>query len=68
MALTDAAIRSAKADQKARKLTDAGGLFLFITPNGSKLWRLGYRFDGKQKTLAFGSYPLIGLRRSAAAA
>ena len=61
MALTDAAVRTAKADQKPKKLTDGGGLFLFVTPSGSKLWRLGYRFDGRQKTLAFGSYPLVSL-------
>lgn len=61
MALTDTAIRAAKPAAKARKLTDAGGLFLFIPPAGSKLWRLAYRFSGKQKTLALGSYPTVSL-------
>ena len=43
------------------KLSDAAGLHLLIKPNGSKLWRLAYRFAGKQKTLALGAYPIISL-------
>lgn len=43
------------------KKSDGGGLFLLVTPTGGKLWRLSYRFDGKQKTLAFGQYPAVGL-------
>jgi Arm DNA-binding domain len=38
-----------------------GGLQLFVQPRGAKLWRLAYRFDGKQKVLAFGIYPVISL-------
>ena len=57
MPLTDVAIRNAKPDRKPSKLSDGGGLFLLITPQGSKLWRFAYRFAGKQKTLALGSYP-----------
>ena len=44
MPLTDTAIRNAKSKQKAVKLSDGGGLFLLIQPNGAKLWRLAYRF------------------------
>jgi len=61
MPLTDTAIRNAKPKEKAVKLSDGAGLFLLIQPNGAKLWRLAYRFAGKQKTLAFGVYPTISL-------
>jgi integrase len=61
MALTDAAIRGAKATSKTRKLSDGGGLQLWITPSGGKLWHLAYRFNGKQKKLAMGAYPGVSL-------
>ena len=51
MALTDTAVRNAKPGKKLVKLSDGGGLYLLIQPNGSKLWRLGYRFNGKQINL-----------------
>ncbi len=59
--LTDTAIKKAKAADKPVKLTDEKGLFLLMHPNGSKYWRLKYRFDGKQKELALGVYPDISL-------
>ena len=46
MALTDIAIRNAKAKEKPYKLSDSGGLFILITTSGGKLWRYSYRFDG----------------------
>ena len=61
MALTDVAIRNAKPGAKAIKLADGGGMFLLITPAGGKLWRLKYRVDGREKLLAIGPYPEIGL-------
>ncbi|MCB4767317.1 tyrosine-type recombinase/integrase [Ancylobacter sp. Lp-2] len=61
MPLTDLACRNTKAGKTLRKLSDGGGLQLWLQPNGSKLWRLAYRFDGKQKLLAIGPYPLISL-------
>lgn len=61
MALTDVAIRNAKAAAKPVKLADGGGLHLLITPAGGKLWRLKYRIDGKEKQLAIGAYPEISL-------
>ncbi|MDO5630526.1 MAG: integrase arm-type DNA-binding domain-containing protein [Paracoccus sp. (in: a-proteobacteria)] len=61
MALTDTALRGLKPESKPKKYSDGGGLFLMVNPNGSKLWRLAYRFDGKQKTLAFGAYPAVRL-------
>lgn len=64
MPLTEVAVRNARADDKPRKLFDAHGLFLFVTPKGGKLWRLKYRFGGKEKLLSLGPYPLIGLREA----
>lgn len=61
MPLTDIAIRNAKPKEHAYKLFDGGGLFLFVTPTGSRLWRLAYRFAGKAKQLSFGPYPTISL-------
>ena len=61
MALTDVAIRNAKPGEKAIKLADGGGMFLLVTPAGGKLWRLKYRIDGREKLLAIGAYPEIGL-------
>lgn len=57
MALSDITIRNAKPQAKPYKISDSGGLFLLVTLTGGKLWRYSYRFDGKQKTLALGSYP-----------
>jgi hypothetical protein len=53
MALTAAAIKNAKGRTKPYKLTDSDGLFLYVTPNGGRYWRMNYRHLGKQKTLAF---------------
>jgi len=61
MALTDSAIRNAKPREKPYKLGDSGGLYLEVSPAGGKLWRLKYRFDGKEKRLALGAYPEITL-------
>ena len=61
MPLTDLQCRKAKADSKLVKLSDMGGLQLWIYPTGSKLWRFAYRFGGKQKSLALGRYPATTL-------
>ena len=61
MALTDVAIRNAKPGAKAIKLADGNGMFLLVTPAGGKLWRLKFRIDGREKLLAIGAYPEIGL-------
>lgn len=62
MALTDTAIRNAKPTDKPVKLTDGGGLYLLLKPNGSRWWRLDYRYGGKRKTLSMGVYPEVGLK------
>jgi integrase len=61
MALTAIAIKSAKRRRKPYKLTDGDGLYLAVMPNGSRYWRMNYRFLGKQKTLSFGVWPDTGL-------
>ncbi|MBN2427881.1 MAG: integrase arm-type DNA-binding domain-containing protein [Deltaproteobacteria bacterium] len=61
MALTDVKVRNAKGGEKQVKLSDGGGMYLLVTPSGGKCWRLKYRFGGKEKTLALGTYPEISL-------
>lgn len=71
MALTDVAIRNAKPAEKQQKLFDGGGLHLLVTPAGGKRWVLKYRFGGKEKSLAIGTYPevtLVEARQKRAAA
>jgi integrase len=59
--LSDMKVQKAKSKAKSITLFDGGGLFLLITPTGGKLWRFKYRFDGKEKLLALGSYPEVSL-------
>jgi len=61
MSLTDMKCRNAKPGRALRKLSDGGGLQLWVQPTGARLWRLAYRFGGKQKLLALGVYPTISL-------
>ena len=64
MALTFAAIKTAHPQAKPYKLYDEKGLFLLVEPKGGRLWRLKYRFNGKEKKLAIGTYPEIGLKEA----
>lgn len=59
--LTVKQIEAAKPKESAFRLSDAGGLFLFVPPSGKKVWRLRYRFEGKEKTLVIGPYPEVSL-------
>ena len=61
MPLTDVAIRALKPKERAYRVFDGGGLYLEVAPSGSRLWRLKYRFLGKEKRLAFGAYPDVPL-------
>lgn len=61
MALTDTAIRAAKAKDRLYKIADGGGLYLAVSPAGARLWRLKYRFGGREKILSIGAYPAISL-------
>lgn len=61
--LTDQEIKSNEPDEKKPyKLFDGKGLYLLVNPNGSRLWRLKYRFDSKEKVLALGKYPDVRLK------
>lgn len=59
--LTDVKVRNVKPAGKDVKLFDGGGLYLLVTRSGGKLWQFKYRYDGKEKKLAFGSYPEVSL-------
>ena len=59
--LSEIKVRNAKPQESAYKLFDGGGLYLFVTPSGGKLWHFKYHFDNKEKKLTFGSYPEISL-------
>ena len=61
MALTDTQIKKAKPSEKAYRMSDSGGMYLWVTPSGGKLWRWGYRFEGKEKLMALGKYPAVSL-------
>ena len=66
--LSDAAVKNASPREKTYKLTDGGGLYLEVMPNGSKYWRQKYRFAGKEKRLALGVYPAVTLKAARKAA
>jgi len=61
MALTDTEIRRSKPGDSPYKLSDGHGLYLLVKPNGGRLWRWKYRFDGKEKLMALGTYPELSL-------
>jgi integrase len=61
MALTDTRIRTAKPKPKPYKLSDGGGMYLLVMPDGARYWRMDYRFAGKRRTLALGVYPTLSL-------
>jgi len=61
MPLSSLAVQNAKPRENFYVLTDGNSLHLLVNPNGSKLWRLRYRFSGKQNMLSLGSFPEISL-------
>ena len=61
MPLTDAKLRNTKPGDKPQRLWDSGGLYLEVSPTGGKLWRLKYRFGGKEKLLALGKWNAVSL-------
>lgn len=64
MALTDIQIKNLKYSRKPMKIADGGGLYLYLSASGKKLWRLGYYFERKAKVLSFGEYPVVTLQRA----
>ncbi len=61
MTLNKGDCRDAEPKDKAYKLSDGGGLYLEVVPNGGKYWRMKYRFNRKEKRLSFGVYPIVEL-------
>ncbi len=61
MALTDTFVKSLKSPDKPTRYRDGDGLYLKVTPQGSRLWRMAFSFLNKQKKLAFGKYPDVTL-------
>lgn len=64
MALTDLQLKQAAPRERDWKISDGGGLYVLVRPNGSKLWRMKYRFHGREKKLSFGSYPEVSLKEA----
>jgi len=62
--LTATGVNKSRPEGKVYRISDGGGLFLEVRPNGSKYWRYNYRFFKKQKTLAIGVYPVVSLARA----
>ncbi|MEM8796364.1 MAG: Arm DNA-binding domain-containing protein, partial [Pseudomonadota bacterium] len=62
--LTDTILKNLKSLEKQVKYSDSGGLHILVKPTGSKLWKMAYRFDGKQKTLSLGAYPAVTLAQA----
>lgn len=61
MRLTDVICRQTKPGPIRKKLSDGGGLQLWVQPNGTRFWHLAYRYAGKQKMLSLGPYPAVTL-------
>jgi integrase len=64
MSLTDTAVKNAKAEDKARKLSDGGGLYLLIKPTGYKSWKYDFRLDNTRGSYTIGNYPDISLKKA----
>ncbi|MEM9669650.1 MAG: integrase arm-type DNA-binding domain-containing protein [Pseudomonadota bacterium] len=64
MPLTNTKVRQLKPKDKPYKVADGGGLYIYVTPKGSKLWRCRYRFHGSEKLLSFGAYPEVSIARA----
>ncbi|KJS27344.1 MAG: integrase [Hyphomonadaceae bacterium BRH_c29] len=64
MKLTDTDIDALLPEARSYKRADGRGLYILVVPTGSKLWRMNYRFEGKQKTLSFGGWPIVTLEEA----
>jgi hypothetical protein len=64
MPLSNLQVKNAKPKEKPYKLADERGLYLLINPNDSKLWKMKYRYEGREKKLSFGKYPDITLSQA----
>ncbi len=59
--ISELEVKCAKPGKKEYRLSDGGGLYLVVKPNGGKLWRWSYEFNGKEKLLSYGPYPAVTL-------
>ncbi|HCQ8624444.1 TPA: tyrosine-type recombinase/integrase [Klebsiella quasipneumoniae] len=66
MKLNTRQVDAAKPREKAYKVADGAGLYLEVVPSGSRYWRMKYRFNGKEKRMAFGVYPAVSLAQARA--
>ena len=64
--LTDTAVKAAGPRERPYKIADAAGLYLYVTPAGGRLWRLKYRFQGREKALSLGAFPAVSLTEARA--
>jgi len=64
MPLSDVVCRNTRPAEKAKKLVDGKGLYLYVAPSGGKLWRCDYAFAGKRRTASFGKYPAVSLAQA----
>lgn len=64
MSLSEMQVRKAKERESAYSMADGGGLYLWVTPAGGKLWRWSYRFERKEKLMALGRYPDVSLSKA----
>ncbi|MGH8227432.1 MAG: tyrosine-type recombinase/integrase [Steroidobacteraceae bacterium] len=62
--LTELALRGARPADKPQKLFDGRGLYLLVSTAGARVWRLKYRFEGRERVLDLGDYPEVSLKRA----
>jgi len=62
--LSETTVRQAKPKDRDYKLSDAEGLYLYVTKTGHRSWRLKYRFAGKERRLILGGYPTVSLKEA----
>lgn len=62
--LTDVAVKTVRPGPKVRKLSDGGGLYLEVKPNGAKTWRFRFERLGRERVLTFGRYPEMSLKEA----
>ncbi len=60
--LQDAEILASQPKAKPYKLSEGGGLYLLVSPNGAKYWQMKYRFEGKERKYAIGVYPTVSIK------
>jgi integrase len=62
--LTDMMIKDTEPSDRPKRISDGRGMYLEISPAGGRLWRLKFRFGGKEKCMSLGTYPDVSLARA----